>query len=428
LLIRFCLYGFLKNQRYFEAFWVLAFLEMGLSFAMIGLLLGFREVATAILEIPAGLIADLLGRRWSLIAAHVAYIAAFVTFGLTSSVWVLFLAMLAFAIGEAFRSGTHKAIIFAWLKQQGREDEKTHVYGITRSWSKFGSAISVVIGAVCVFVFQDYVAIFWFSVIPTALNIVNFLGYPQECDGRRPNRDGDSGIVKTLRQGVAQCFSKPSLRRPIVESMGFEGMYSSSKDYLQPLVQQMALVLPLFVAFADAQRTAVMITVVYCLFYLLGGIASRYAGPILSRLGSEASATRWLWSGFIAAFALLLVGTLTPLSGFSIASLLLVAILQNLWRPILIGRVANAADEDSLATVFNVESLAKSLGVAMMASLIGMAITYAPQTYRFVPIAIFGILIGLVALASAGHSLSQQKSLGRESRTEAFDRSNRGQV
>lgn len=374
---------------------------MGLSFAMIGLLLGFREIATAILEIPTGLIADLLGRRWSLIAAHIAYIVAFVTFGLTSSIGVVFLAMLAFAIGEAFRSGTHKAIIFAWLKQQGRENETTHVYGITRSWSKFGSAASVVIGAVCVFAFQDYVAIFWFSVIPTGLNIVNFLGYPQECDGSRASRSGDTGLFKTLWQGVGQCFSKPSLRRPIVESMGFEGMYNSSKDYLQPLVQQMALALPLFVALADSQRTAVMITLVYCAFYLLGGIASRYAGPILNRLGNEASATRWLWAGFIGAFVLLLVGTLTPLAVFSIASLLLIAILQNLWRPILIGRVANAADEATLATVFNVESLAKSLGAAMTALLIGMAMTYAPETYRFVPIGIFGILIGIVALISS---------------------------
>ena len=37
MLFRFSLYGFLKNQTYFEPFLVLAFLEKGLNFGMIGL-------------------------------------------------------------------------------------------------------------------------------------------------------------------------------------------------------------------------------------------------------------------------------------------------------------------------------------------------------------------------------------------------------
>jgi MFS family permease len=113
LLFRFCLYGFLKNQRYFESFWILAFLERGMTFALIGALIGFRELSIAALEIPTGAIADVVGRRWSMIWSHVAYIVAFILFGLTTSIPALFVAMFAFAVGEAFRTGTHKAIIFA---------------------------------------------------------------------------------------------------------------------------------------------------------------------------------------------------------------------------------------------------------------------------------------------------------------------------
>ena len=35
-----------------------------------------------------------------------------------------------------FRGGTHKAMILDWLRAQGRESERTRVYGFTRSWSK----------------------------------------------------------------------------------------------------------------------------------------------------------------------------------------------------------------------------------------------------------------------------------------------------
>ncbi len=46
-----------------------------------------------------------------------------------------------------FATGTHKAIIFCWLQHEGRGDEKTATYGYTRSWSKIGSAVSVVVAA-----------------------------------------------------------------------------------------------------------------------------------------------------------------------------------------------------------------------------------------------------------------------------------------
>ena len=116
MLFRFCLYGFLKNQQYYDLFMMLAFLEKGLSFLTIGVLFGFREVCINLMEIPTGAIADVLGRRRAMIASFVAYIAAFAIFGLSERAWPLFPAMLAFAVGEAFRTGTHKAIIFDWLK------------------------------------------------------------------------------------------------------------------------------------------------------------------------------------------------------------------------------------------------------------------------------------------------------------------------
>ena len=61
------LYGFLKNQTYFEPFLILAFLEKDLSFFQIGILIGFREVCINIFEIPSGAVADLYGRRRSMI-------------------------------------------------------------------------------------------------------------------------------------------------------------------------------------------------------------------------------------------------------------------------------------------------------------------------------------------------------------------------
>ena len=58
---KFRTYGFLKNLRFFDPFLVLFFREMGLSFLEIGTLFSIREVATNLLEIPTGVIADAYG-------------------------------------------------------------------------------------------------------------------------------------------------------------------------------------------------------------------------------------------------------------------------------------------------------------------------------------------------------------------------------
>ena len=77
MLFRFSLYGFLKNQRYYEPFLILAFREKGLSFFQIGLLIGFREICINLFEVPSGALADLYGRRRAMILSFSAYILSF---------------------------------------------------------------------------------------------------------------------------------------------------------------------------------------------------------------------------------------------------------------------------------------------------------------------------------------------------------------
>ena len=67
MLGRFSLYGFLKNQQYYDPFLILAFRQMELSFFMIGILVAFREVIANLMEIPSGAVADLFGRRKAMI-------------------------------------------------------------------------------------------------------------------------------------------------------------------------------------------------------------------------------------------------------------------------------------------------------------------------------------------------------------------------
>ncbi|HCF62675.1 MAG TPA: MFS transporter, partial [Myxococcales bacterium] len=124
MLWRFCLYGFLKNQRYFQPFFYLALIEKGLAFSQIGLLIGLRELLINLLGVPMGAAADVLGRRRSMIFSFAAYLVSFLVLGWAGSFAALAAGMALFAVGESFRSGTHKAMIFDSLAREPVEDHR----------------------------------------------------------------------------------------------------------------------------------------------------------------------------------------------------------------------------------------------------------------------------------------------------------------
>ena len=419
MLFRFCLYGFLKNQQYYDPFLILAFRQKGLSFAMIGVLIGFREICVNFLEVPTGAVADVMGRRRSMIVSFLAYICSFVVFSLCDRSWTLFAAMFLFAVGTTFRTGTHKAMIFDYLERQGRLDEKTAVYGRTRSWSKLGSAVSVVVAAALVFGTGDYSSVFLLCTVPYALNIVNFLGYPAYLDGphtrKKQTKSGvchgrtgraeagkrPSGVIRTLLSALSQSFRRRPLRRLLIESMGYEGLFRSSKDYLQPVLKTACLSLPIMLAVADYKRVAVLVGAVYFLLHLLGSFASRGAGRFAELCGGQQRSARVLWTTELLVFLLMAVGILVGLSPVVIVAFVLLAIFQNFWRPILISRVASHADPAQTATILSIESQAKSLFVAVVAPLIGWSVDQIAmhnQDLRFLPIAAVGVAVSALML------------------------------
>jgi MFS family permease len=387
MLPRFSLYGFLKNQQYYEPFLVLAFLQMGLNFTLIGTLVAFREVMVNLMEIPTGALADLYGRRRCMIFCFSAYIASFATFGgaglaaahghigLSVLLPLLFLAMLFFAAGDAFRTGTHKAMIFTWLRLVGREAERTMVYGYTRSWSKVGSAVSVLVAGAFVFFTRDYLAVFFLCIVPYVLNIVNIWGYPAEVDGDLKPDTSIREVMSHLWQALSNAVRKPGLRRLMFESMGFEGFFKACKDYLQPILKNAALPLSaaLFagLALSEEQSAVVLIAPVYFVLYLLSAVASRQAHVLVEHHGQEARTARTLW---LANFLVLAALVPTMYFGYSVAVIfgfIVLSVLQNLWRPVLISRFDTHGDEASGATILSIESQAQSAAVAVLAPLLG---------------------------------------------------------
>ncbi len=407
MLFRFSLYGFLKNQRYFEPFLILAFLEKGLAFFEIGLLIAFREITVILFEVPSGAIADVYGRRPVMILSFVVYIASFLTFALADGLILLAAAMLLFGVGEAFRTGTHKAMIFAWLRMEGRIHERTRYYGYTRSWSKFGSAASVVLAGIFVFSSDSYVTIFYFATIPYLLNIVNFLGYPAKLDEISSDRPRPN-LLGHLSTTLGGTIRDAHLRRLLTESMGFEGVFHAVKDYIQPVLMAASLTTAsayvVTAGLSDPQKATLLVSPVYLVLYLLSGTASRQAHRLVDRVGTEDRAARMMWALATTVFGVMAVAGYYETLGWLIASFVLLHVLQNVWRPVLISRFDAHADGSGGATVLSIESQLRRAATMLLAPTIGFAVDLAQTSGGGLwPIGIAGACISAIFLFSHHH-------------------------
>ena len=405
MIFRFSLYGFLKNQRYFEPFLFLAFLEKGLDCTDIGLLIAGRELTTNLLEIPSGAVADVISRRFSMILSFGAYIVAFTTLGYASDMNLLYLGMVFFGVGEAFRSGTHKAMIFAWLRSQDREDERVKIYGYTRSWSKYGSAVSVALAAPIVLFTDSYEWIFLAAIVPYALNIVNFLGYPQDLD-EAAGVVSMAEVVRHAGRTVSDSVRRPRLRRLFFESMGFDGVFAATKDYLQPVLAALALTLAVswisLEDWSETQRAALLVGPVYVVLHLLGGAASRHSHMVSDRAGNEDRTARWLWGISMLVFAGLTISGFTGLLVGAVVAFVALNVLHNLWRPVLISRFDTHGSAIQGASLLSVESQARRVATMIMAPILGYGVDAAiaaDSVNPWWPVGALGLLCSILFFA-----------------------------
>ena len=376
-LYKFSAYGFLKNLRFFDPFIILFFREQGISFLQIGVLFSVREIATSFLEIPTGIVADTFGRKSSMIFSFVSYIISFLIFFFFPNYFFYIIAMLFFASGEAFRTGTHKALILEYLKINKIEHMKVEYYGYTRSWSQIGSGLAALIAGAIVFFSGNYKYIFISSTIPYILALFLMMSYPDYLNGEIRKKEHPNlfkaaylNFRETLLHFI-EIFKNPVLLKSLFNSSLFDGLFKAVKDYLQPILKGFALTLPIFLFLKD-KRDTIVIALVYFILYLLTSYASRNSGRFVKTCRSLASAIN---RTYISGMILIFLSGLFLILDFKVITIILfilLFILQNLRRPMNVGFVSEIIPSNVMASGLSAESQLKTFIIAVLSPIMGL--------------------------------------------------------
>jgi MFS family permease len=395
---KFSAYGFLKNLRFFETYLILFFLEMGINYVQIGTLMAIREVATHLLELPTGIIADCFGRKRSMIFSFIAYIISFLIFSFLPGFVYYILAMLFFAFGEAFRTGTHKAMILSYLQLKGIEDLKVHYYGYTRSASQLGSAISSLIAMAMVFSQGSFRWIFLFSVLPYITDLLLMISYPNELDGEVSC--GSEGMMGEMKDRLGETFknflklfTKEVTVRALLSSSVFNGLFKGTKDYLQPLIKNYALSLPLLVFLSGDQRSVILIGLVYFILFFLTAYASRKSGYLVDQIKSLPLGINL---SYVTGCVFLLLSGIFLKINFPIISILcffLFYLLQSLKKPMNVSYISEQISSTIMATGLSGESQLKHIFAAVYSFLMGLMVHYTGLGTSILLISLLSIMV-----------------------------------
>ena len=385
---KFCIYGFLKNLRFFDAFFILFLVEKGLPYTQIGILYAIREIFINIFEIPSGIIADTYGRKNSLIGSFFAYIISFYVFYISNDFWLFLIAFILYGIGDAFRSGTHKGMIMDYLKLNHWEEQKINYYGHTRSWSQKGSAISSLVAGLIVFYSGTYQNIFLYSIIPYMLNLLLITSYPKELNRYFEKRNPKSsfGIGLTIKS-FFKIIKQPNVLKIINTSAIHTAYLRTVKDYIQPLMVNVALIIPIMLNVEAEKKNGIIIGVLYFFIYLSTSRASQLSSKIAAKNKQNISYTTLLF-GFI--FGIICgVFYIYDLWIISMIAFVGIYIVENIRKPILTGLIADNVPNEILTSVISAQSLLRTIITAILALVFGIIADNYGIGVSFIVVSIF---------------------------------------
>lgn len=372
---KFCFYGFFKNLRLFDPFLLLYFVNEGISYSQIGILYAFREVIINLFEIISGVIADVVGRKNAMIAAFASYIVSFLLFYGFSSFSGFLLAFFFYGIGDSFRTGTHKAMINAYLLRNNWQDEKVRYYGRTRSWSQRGSAISSLLSASLLFYTGRYDFLFLLTAVPYVFDLVLLSSYPSYLNGAKGmSKDSLWLKVKEHLMEVVMAMKKLSSVRVVILTSGFTGYYKAVKDYIQIIITGLAAKFIIIPQVSNEQHIAIYIGLTYFVLFMLNSVASRNAYKV-ERLNKtlRVGLINLQQSGYVlgAVASLFFIFNYPLMALLSFASIF---IIQNLRRPLAVDYITKHFDEKMMASIMSVESQSETLISALLALLLGILV------------------------------------------------------
>lgn len=382
------LYVFLDEFVLLYPLYALLFTDTGLSVAQVSSLFVIWSVTCVVLEVPSGVLADVVSRRLLLVLAPLLGGIGFGLWVAAPAYWVFALGFVLWGARGALQSGAAEALLYEELDRLDQADRYGRVLGRSTTVGLVAGMLAT-LAAGPVFVAGGYRAVGAASVLASLGCAVAALALPEhrsdsKADSAADSADpagaaaaGDPGYIAVLRAGLAEARGDRAVRQALLLLPLIAAIWTGLEEYVPLLAGDVAPV-----------RFVPLLVLMVGVGVALGGLAT----PVGQRLGPRR------FAGLLAAAAVLLAAG--ALSGRPAGFVLIAVAFGALQLAQLVAdvRLQERITGPSRATVTSLAGLGTeviSLGVfggyALLATLLGngMAVALLAMPYLCIAVAYY---------------------------------------
>ena len=368
--------------KFFDSFilivplYTVMFVDSGLTPVEISVCLTAWSIASFVLQVPSGIVADRWSRRYILALSQLGRAAGFVVWLFYPHFWGFLIGLVLWGIKSAFTSGTFEALLYDELKAGGQAADYTRIFGRTRAVQS-GGVLLAALGAAVV-ARLGYAATLAASLAAIALAFLAAAALPAPPPAT-PARE--QSFLEHLRLGLALSLREPAVLSILVFSAVVLALGSALEEFWPIFGAKVGLTRPVIAIFVGAQNAveaAVSLTA-----YRLSGLPTR---------------------SFYALFALGGMLLLAAAGVFTPPAMLLLAFYSGLMKLVGVvfeGHLQHAITSERRATIGSVKSFLAQIGITALYLSFGPLAEWTSYRIAFMACGLSGAAIGLTYLALA---------------------------
>ncbi len=326
----------------------LFYVDNGMGMEKILILKSIYSIAIVTMEIPSGYMADVWGRKKTLLLGSILGALGFITYSFSFAFWGFVMAEIILGIGHSFVSGADSAMLYDSLKASGNKKDYIKQEGRVTSIGNFAEAFAGILGGLLATI--SYRTPFFFQTVVAAMAIPASLLMVEPAMHGKKLFKSVSDVVQRIRDTFA---TQVDLRVAILLSALTGTATLTFAWFVQPFFKEIGLSAALFGVF-------------WTLLNLAVGTSSVFAHKVERYLGRKKSV--------LLIIALIAIGFIT--SGLSItywglAFLFFFYLSRGVATPILKNYINQYTGSEVRATMLSVRNFVIRINFAVIGPALG---------------------------------------------------------
>lgn len=368
------LYTFFLRFNISNTFWFLYLLYKGQSLVQVGLLESIYHISSLLLEVPTGMIADLWGRKTSMILGLCAGIIHCILMLTSSSFLGFAMAFFLAAVTNVLNSGAQESLLYDSCLELNKEKEYKRIISNVYFLLLSSSSLALLVGG---FVSEiAFEILFVGAIISQMLSIVTtfFFTEPQIAHEDRENKS----FVVQIKESIKILKKESRVAYLIL----FFGVLFSTCTVFYFYCEQY---------FLEMNLSKSWIGVIFALEGIIGAISSKYAYKVEAKIKEKGLFILGILTVVVNGFALSLISGIVGRSIF----FFLIATGASLVEPMFSDYINKLIPSNHRATIISVQSAAFSAVMMLTFPLIGfvadrtsMQVAFRFMVVIFIPMAL----------------------------------------